>query len=190
MKRREFLSALALSGTLILTFGACRGVREPKPEGPYRNLALNSSDTRGEARTYPHATSNSECRGELCFAALNVINGGTDNLGHGKKFPSWGPDKREDLWLKIEFGRPVVADRIDLFIRADFPHDRHWHSAVVEFSDGGREKIAIRKTAERQTFAFPERKIEWLRFTDLVQEEPLGWCGFTEVEVWGRELAR
>jgi len=45
----------------------------------------------------------------------------------------------------------------------------------------------IEKTAEPQTFTFEQRTALWLRFTDLVQEEPLGWCAFTEVEVWGRD---
>ena len=46
----------------------------------------------------------------------------------------WGPDKREDLWLKIDIGGRVEINRIDLAIRADFPHDAFWHEATVEFS--------------------------------------------------------
>ena len=64
---------------------------------------------------------------------------------------------------------------------------KHWHSATIEFSDGTRETITIAKTADPQTFTFRKRTATWLRFTDLVQEEPLGWCGFSEVEVWGRD---
>ncbi len=157
-----------------------------RDDGPsYRNVALNPDDTRGEARTCPHATSNSEYENMLCFAALNVINGKMENKGHGKRFPSWGPHKRTDLWLKIEFGRAVTIDRVDVYIRADFPHDDHWHSGVIEFSDGSRENIHFKKTADRQTFTFPKRRVSWLRFNDLVEDEPLGWCGFVEVEVWG-----
>ena len=76
-----------------------------------------------------------------------------------------------------------------LSIRADFPHDRHWHRATIEFSDGSRETISIEKKAEGQTFNFSKRTVDWLRITDLIQDEPLGWCGFTEVEVWGRDAA-
>jgi len=153
----------------------------------YRNVALNPSDVQGEARRYPHASSNSEYKGMPCFAARCAIDGVTANKGHGKRFPSWGPDKRTDLWWKVEFGRPVEIDKVVLYIRADFPHDTHWHSATIEFSDGTREKVAIAGTAAPQTFAFTKRTATWLKFTDLVQDRPLGWCGFTEVQVWGRD---
>lgn len=155
--------------------------------GAYRNLALNPLDVRGKSISFPHATSNSECRNDPSFAARNAINGRTANTGHGPRFPSWGPDQRTDLWWKVEFGRPVRIDKIVLSIRADFPHDRHWHTATIEFSDGSRQPVKIEKTAEPQTFTFDNRTVEWLRFTDLVQEEPLGWCAFMEVEVWGRD---
>ena len=153
-----------------------------------RNLALNPYDVRGKTTFFPHATSNSECRNEPDFAARNAIDGETSNRRHGAwPVQSWGPDKRKDLWWKVEFGRPVELERVGLVIRADFPHDRHWHHAVIEFSDGTREPVEIKKTAEKQTFAFTKRTATWLRFTDLVQDEPLGWCAFTEVEAWGGE---
>jgi hypothetical protein len=152
----------------------------------YKNLALNPNDTRGQAVTYPHATSNSECRNELCYAAKNVIDGNTANRTHGSGNPSWWPDKRTDLWLKIDFGKSVEVDKVIIYIRADFPHDAYWKTGTVEFSDGSKEKISFRKTADAQEFRFKSRRIEWLRITDLVQDEPLGWCGFTELQVWGR----
>ena len=155
----------------------------------YRNVALNPLDVRGETAFYPHATSNSECRDDPSFAARNAIDGRTENKGHGATHPSWGPDQRTDLWWKVEFGRSVRIDKVVLSIRADFPHDRHWRRATIEFSDGSRETIAIEKKAESQTFAFSQRTVDWLRITDLIQDEPLGWCGFTEVEVWGRDAA-
>jgi hypothetical protein len=168
-----------------LLLAGCAGTSHSSRTGEYKNLALNPNDTRGSAVTYPHATSNSECRNEICYAAKNVIDGNTANRGHGPKFPSWGPDKRTDLWLKIEFGRPVEADKVVIYIRADFPHDAYWKGGTIEFSDGSKEKISFQKTAMPQEFKFSPRRIEWLRIADLVQDEPLGWCAFTEVEVWG-----
>jgi hypothetical protein len=162
------------------------GPAGPKTDAKYRNVALNPDDVSGPAVTYPHASSNSEYD-QKAFAATCAIDGKTANKGHGGRFPSWGPHRRNDLWWKVEFGKRVTVDKIVLYIRADFPHDRHWHSATVEFSDSSREKISIQKTAEPQTFTFKERTVTWLKFTDLVQEEPLGWCGFSEVEVWGRD---
>jgi len=160
----------------------------PMPERPngYRNVALNPADVQGRAASFPHATSNSEYGNKAAFAARCAIDGKTANRGHGGRFPSWGPDRRKDLWWKVEFGRRAEIDKIVLYIRADFPHDRHWHGATIEFSDGSREKIRIDKTDRPQTFKFARRTVTWLRLTDLVQAEPLGWCGLSEVEVWGR----
>ena len=155
----------------------------------YRNVAVNPGDTRAGGY-YPHASSNSEYGNKAPYLALNVINGRTENKGHGGRFPSWGPDRRRDLWWKVDFGRPTEVDKVVLYIRADFPHDRHWHSATLEFSDGSREKIAIKKTAGPQTFRFDKRVVTWMKFTDLVQAEPLGWCGLSEVQVWGRDARK
>jgi hypothetical protein len=164
----------------------CAGTSHSSQVGQYRNLALNPNDTRGPAVTYPHATSNSECRNELCYAAKNVIDGNTANRGHGPKYPSWGPDKRTDLWLKIDFGQSVEVNKAVIYIRCDFPHDKYWQTGTIEFSDGSKEKISFKKTAAPQEFGFAPRRIEWLRITDLVEDEPLDWSAFTEVEVWGR----
>jgi len=166
--------------------GAPTDKEPPVATTGYRNVALNPKDTMGPAKNYPHASTNSVCRNEACFAANNVINGNTTNRGHGRRYPSWGPDKREDLWIKIDLGKTVEIDKIVLWIRADFPHDRHWHSATIEFSDGSKEKIEIAKTKEPQTFKFRKRKVKWVRFTELVQKKPMGWCAFTEIQVWGQ----
>ena len=154
----------------------------------YTNVALNPFAGSENTDGLPRAESNSVCRGEACFAAANVIDGRPENRGHGPEFPSWGPDPREDLWLKLDFGGPVRLDRLDLWIRADFPHDSYWTRAVVEFSDGSSLPLEIAKTAERQSFPFPERVVEGLRFTRLIPADPAGWCGFSEVEAWGRRL--
>jgi hypothetical protein len=155
---------------------------------PYRNVALNPEAAQGYARSWPHASSNSEYRDMPAFAARNAINGRTANKGHGGKFPSWGPDKQKGLWWKVDFGRLVEIDKITLYIRADFPHDDNWQTATIEFSDGSRESIAIKRTAEPQEFKFEKRIVSSVRLTDLVEAEPLGWCGLTEVQVWGKDL--
>lgn len=167
---------------------AAPGLGDAETANEYRNVALNLKDVMGLPLSYPHASSNSECRNDPVFAARCAIDGKKSNRGHGGKFPSWGPDKRKDLWWQVEFGREVEIDKIVLHIRADFPHDRHWRSATVQFSDGSSEKIVIKKTAEPQIFTFSKRAATWVKFTDLVQDEPLGWCGFTEVEVWGKDV--
>jgi hypothetical protein len=184
----KFDYCLLCSIGLIALFAGCAATSHSSSLGQYRNLALNPSDVRGPAVTYPHAASNSECRNELCYAAKNAIDGNTANRGHGPKYPSWGPDKRTDIWLKIDFGRAVEVNKVVICIRADFPHDAYWHTGSIEFSDGSKEKISLQKTANPQEFLFSPRRINWLRITDLIQDEPLGWCAFTEVQAFGRDI--
>ncbi|NQT35872.1 MAG: discoidin domain-containing protein [Planctomycetes bacterium] len=176
-----FRTAMA-AGLLCFVASLVRAEEEPA----YRNVALNPADVQGKAESYPHASANSEYKNLPPFAARCAIDGKTANHGHGAGCPSWGPDRRTDLWWRVDLGRTVAIDKVVIVIRADFPHDRHWHSATIEFSDGSREEIEIEKTDKPQTFSFTSRKATWLRLTDLVQEEPLGWCGLSEVEVWGR----
>jgi hypothetical protein len=154
-----------------------------------RNLALNPRDVHEAGHGFPHASSNSETRGEACFWALNAIDGRTDNRGHGPDFPSWGPEKRTDLWWRVDFGQTKVVEKMVLFVRADFPHDGCWRSATLVFSDGSRIRIDLRKTAEPQICEFAPRKTTFVMLTDFVQDEPLQWCALTEVEVWGRDVA-
>jgi hypothetical protein len=154
-----------------------------------RNLALNPGDVHEAGHGYPHASSNSEAHGEACFWAINAIDGRTDNRGHGAAFPSWGPEKRTDLWWRVDFDHAVEVRRVVLFVRADFPHDGCWRAGTLVFSDGSRIRIDIRKTAERQVYEFSPRETAFVMLTDLVQDEPPQWCALTEVEVWGREKA-
>jgi len=178
--KRQFVDQ-ALHRSLPV-FGAAEGEKNV-----YRNLACNPRDVQGAPTCYPHASSNSEYKSLPAFAARNAVDGISDNRGHGPEFPSWGPHKRTDLWWKLEFGRPVEIDKLVLVLRADFPHDSFWHQCVVEFSDGSREAISIRKTSEPQVFSFNKRTVNWIRLADFIQELPIGWCALTEVEVWGRD---
>jgi len=155
----------------------------------YRNLAFNPYDWQEEDATFfPHARSNSECRGEYRFCARNAINGLTKNNKHSNwEDRSWGPDKINDPWFEIDFGRLVETDKLVLYIRADFPHDGCWESAALAFDDGCEEKIKIKKTAKPQEYKFQPKKTQKLRIKNLSQSRPLEWCAFTEVEIWGKE---
>ena len=154
----------------------------------YRNLAGNPYDVRGESKAFPHATSNSECRNEAVFAARNAIDGCMENRRHGGwPYQSWGPEQRRDLWWQVDFGREVEIDKLVITIRADFPHDKHWKRATLLFSDGSHMSIELEKTPSAQTVVFSPKRTTAVRLMDLTQDEPLGWCALTEVEVWGRD---
>ena len=154
----------------------------------YRNVALNPHDKASGAYSYPHASSNSEYKlpkGDQKFFAKNVIDGKTENTDHDK-YASWGPYRVDDAWLKIDFGNAVVVDQMKIFIRADFPHDTHWDSGVLEFSDGSEHAINLKKTKDAQVFRFDKRRVEWVKIKNLKQTGELGWASFSEIEVWGK----
>lgn len=167
-------------------------IKKPKtekikiPTTGYRNVALNPNARDG---SFPTATSNSEFN-KREFAAINAINGKTDNHGHGRRTPSWGPHKRYDLWFKIDFGKKVTIDKAKIWIRADFKpytnteHDSWWKTGVMEFSDGSKLPFELKKIDTGQEIKFPKRKVSWVKFTKLVPDENK-WCAFTEVEIWG-----
>ena len=154
----------------------------------YRNVALNSFDIRGISDFYPHATSNSECRGETYYAARNAIDGYKLNTLHGKwPYQSWGPDKGDTLWLKIDFGRKVEIDKLVIVNRAQYAdlHDSYWNMATVEFSDGKMETIKIEETHLPQEIKIKKHKTSWVKLTSLKAYEPK-WCSWIEVEAWGK----
>ena len=155
----------------------------------YRNLACNSLD-RGDPGVFPHATSNSVCRGEPVFEACNAIDGQTKNRGHGGwPYQSWGPDAKPDVWWQVDFGRTVEIDKVVIVLRADFPHDGTWRKATLRFADGANETVSLTATADPQVFAL-NRVIK----TGFVRFEPSdpqpradSWCALTELEAWGRD---
>ncbi|NWK56924.1 hypothetical protein HW115_14970 [Verrucomicrobiaceae bacterium N1E253] len=156
-------------------------------ENTYRNLAYNP-DARPEAFSYPHASSNSECRGESRFLAGNAIDGDRRNTKH-QQFPSWGPDRADHVntpWIKLDFGREVEVDKAVLLLRADFPHDTTWQRGRLDFSDGSHIDLELKATADAQSHAFPKRTIRWVKFTGLDARNPEGWAALSEIELWGR----
>jgi len=161
-----------------------RGVDVSDPGRGYRNLALNPDGKRGE---FPKTSSNNVCRDLSEFSHVKVVNGRTDNRGHGKRHPSWGPGMIDDPWLRIDLGKEHEMDKLVITVRADFPHDSYWKSGVIEFSDGSRHAFSLKKKAAAQTIAFPPRRASWVKVNDLVRAEDK-WCAFTEVEIWGRDV--
>lgn len=88
--------------------------------------------------------------------------------------------------MQVEFGEPVVADELRLYLRADFPHDTCWEHAHVLLSDGIELVLDLDKTGERQTFDLGGSTIEWLRISRLKKRDEEGFPGLAQIEVWGR----
>ena len=170
----------------------------------YRNLALNSHDMRGRARSYPHASANFVTREEPCFYERNAIDGDFDNQGHGGyPYHSWAGGARNDLEFTLDFGREVEVDKIVLYLRADFikdkngePHDSYWKTIDIEFSDG--EIVEGNFVLDRDTFPSDEnrkgkvvqlkekkvtKKIKLYNFVQATEQ--LSFAALSQIEVYG-----
>ena len=155
-----------------------------------RNLACNPADLRGDTDFFPHCTANVETRNEACFCARNVIDGLRLNTFHGEwPFQSWGIGAREDAWCLLDLGRPVIAEKMALTLRADFPHDAYWTSGRVLLSDGGSLSFPLRKTGDRQWINLENRTVRWLRLEQLVKsDDPSAFPALRQWEIFGRDL--
>ena len=167
-------------------------IRKARPEEweGCRNLALNPMDQHGDRGCFPHAWANVETRGEAVFAARNAIDGVTANASHGAwPYESWGINRREDAEWRLDFGRTVKADKIIVYLRADFPHDNWWTEGKVTFSDGTEMILPLEKGGHGQEFCFEPKQIEWLTFSDLKKaDDPSPFPALTQFEVYGTEV--
>ena len=154
-----------------------------------RNIACNPADLRGDTDFYPHCTANVETRNEACFCARNVIDGYRLNTFHGEwPYQSWGIGAREDAWCQLDFGRTVIAERMALTLRADFPHDAYWVSGHAVLSDGTDIAFPLQKSGDRQYVDLGGRWIRWMRLERLQKsDDPSAFPALTEWEVYGKD---
>jgi hypothetical protein len=141
---------------------------------------------------YPQDTANgNHCAPDTTFLALSAINGDTNNAGHGTlAYASWGPQKSvPGLWWKVDFGHPVIVDKVKIWVRADWAgspsHDSYWKRATLVFSDATRDTVSIDSLRWGQSFSFLSRTTQSVTFTDFVASDTSKWCAFTEVQAWG-----
>lgn len=155
----------------------------------YRNLALNPADQHRQVCCFPHASANVETRGESVFAAKNAIDGVRANLSHGEwPYASWGINRRDDAEMKVEFGRTIIADKVVLYTRADFPHDSWWRQVTLRFSDGTEESFSLEKSAVGHILTFTERELDWIVLCSLIKAaDPSPFPALSQIEVYGRE---
>lgn len=159
-------------------------------QNTYRNLALNVWDQHGLANSFPHAAANVETRGEAVFAAQNAIDGVTANGSHGEwPYASWGISMQDDAQITIDFGREVVADRLVMYTRADFPHDNWWTQVSFFFSDGSSLDWELEKQTLPHEITFAPKHITSLTMHDMKKaDDPSPFPALTQLEVYGREL--
>ena len=154
-----------------------------------RIISQNPYDTQ-QSRSYPHAKANFVTRNEPCFLERNAIDGVIHNERHGNyPFHSWAGGAREDLDYLLDFGAEVETDRIDFYLRADFPHDTYWKLIEIEFSDGSRVTGNFEETAAAQTVSFEKKKTSYIRLTNFKQAaNPLSWAALSQIKVFGKYI--
>lgn len=156
------------------------------------NLALNPYDqTTDKAPAYPHVTADNYYGKQAEFAPRNAIDGFTANDAHGTwPYQSWGPENSDRHNIKVDFGREVVLNELQLFIRADFEsgHDTYYTSVTVELSDGTKLTAPLYKTADAITIDLGGVATEWVRLNNFVRAEKT-WAAITELRAIGYEAA-
>jgi hypothetical protein len=135
---------------------------DPREDENWRNLALNSHDLEGTDQSYPHALTNSGATNPR-FLARNAIDGIFQTCHHGRfPYESWGINGRDNAWLRVEFGRPVRADTVVLFLRA------------------------LHKTGMPQEFRIGPRLVEWVCLSNLEKaDDPAEWPALSQIMVMG-----
>lgn len=153
----------------------------------YRNLARNVLDQHEACGVYPHAHANTETRGEAVFAARNAIDGICANRFHGVwPYQSWGINRQADAEITIDFGTQVDIYRIELWTRADFPHDSWWDQVTLEFSDGTVEVCPLEKSWKPHHLDIVRRGITWVKMRDMHRgSEESPFPALTQIEVYG-----
>lgn len=164
---------------------------QPWEVSPYRNLALNVNDQHGNTVCFPRAYANVETRGESVFAAMNAIDGVTENRSHGAwPYASWGINRQDDAEIVIDFGREVETDRVVLYTRADFPHDNWWVDGTLTFSDGSRLQLPMEKSTLPHEFTFEKKRITWVKLSNLIKaDDPSPFPALSQIEVYGTEVS-
>lgn len=162
----------------------------PDTGNAYRNLALNPLDQRGMVTAYPHVSATVETRDESVFCARNVIDGLVSSTGHGVwPYQSWGIGARTDASLTLDFGREVEIDTLDLYLRADFPHDAFWTQATAVFSDGTEHTFSLQGVEGCQRVAVGEHQVRWVKLDRLIKcDMPSAFPALRQLMVYGRDV--
>ncbi len=166
-------------------------VREITNEEFYssRKISLNPYDRQG-SKNFPHARANFVTRNSPHFYERNAIDGITENKGHGEyPYHSWAGGAREDLEYYLDFGAEVEIDKIDFYLRADFPHDTYWKSLDIEFSDGSIANMQFEGIADAQSITFEKKRTKTIHLTNFKQvSTPLSWAALSQIEVFGNYI--
>lgn len=155
----------------------------------YRNVAFNPYDGPSNTALFPRAWATAETPGISAFAARCAIDGEKANWSHGAwPFTSWGINRDPTACLTIDFGREVVVERAAIYLRADFPHDSWWTSAILRLSDGSERTVALQKTGAAQVVDLAQERTSWIKVFALEKADDVSpFPALTQLEIWGAD---
>ncbi len=186
-EKRLCYSPKSFTGGMHLLTARCA---VPHEVAAHKNVAVNPFDCHENQVLFPHSAANVETRGESVFASRNAIDGINENRGHGHwPYQSWGINRNPDAELRIDFGRPVGVNRAVLTLRADFPHDSWWVSAMLEFSDQSSHTFGLERTEKPQSIDFLSREVTWVVLKQLSKaDDESPFPALSQIEIWGNEI--
>lgn len=157
----------------------------------YQNLSINTHDLKDETGAFPHASANVETRNDATFFARNAIDGIYANNSHGSyPYQSWGINQQNDAELKIDYGRTVEIDEVEITLRSDFPHDNYWVKGTIQFSDGNEVILNFTKSKDPHSFSIARRRTKWIKLKDLIKAEdnPSPFPALTQIATFGTNV--
>ncbi|MBQ9812746.1 MAG: hypothetical protein IJM54_05485 [Thermoguttaceae bacterium] len=179
-----FIADLKAKASTVPIYGAAEGVDSRGGSNvvgnPRRNLAANPNATTFELTSYPYATSNSHWKYLDATSPKAAIDGDSS-----KNSPYWKPNRRTDLWLKVEFGRPVVIDEATITFAFSEGQTKGWKNAALVFDDGSEVTIDLEQSSKPQNFKFDAKTTSSVSLQNLTQDFPLSDVGISEIEYWG-----
>lgn len=159
-----------------------------------RNLAHNGYDMTTSVGAYPHATAgavDADSKGVAVpgAEARNVIDGFRVNGTSSNTWPnqSWNPGaKATDLWVKVDFGRNVKANTLEILLRCA-SKDTHYTDAVVELSDGTTMEVSLHRTDKAIVIDLGGVTTSSITLKGFVEAADSGVAPITEIAVYGTE---
>ena len=76
-----------------------------------------------------------------------------------------------------------------MVLRADYPHDSYWKSAVLKFDNNQTLNIELERTRKEQFFKINDINSSYVELSNLVQDCKVpGYVALTQIEILGHNI--
>jgi len=151
------------------------------------NIANNPYDLYEQSGAYPHVTASKSHSDEDFFKARNIIDGFTGNQGSGEyPYQSWQPEVGDGSNIKIDFGRIVSLDNMNIRIRSA-KGDTYIVHATLEFSSGQTLDVPLSDSIDMQSISLPNIDTSYVIIRDIQLAQKGRTIGIAELQFYGVE---